>query len=56
MRTIQILDWLKKLNFENVQACQTLFEIPEKITAVEPVKDGWKGGFVVISAQKEVVI
>lgn len=53
----QILDWLKKLNFENVQACQTLFEIPEKITAVEPVKDGYgKGGFVVISAQKEVVI
>lgn len=51
--TEQILKWLKKLNFENIQTRQTLFKLPKKMTEVEPVKKGYrKGGFVVISAEK----
>lgn len=50
----QVLDWLKKLNYEHIKTCQTIFRNPKEITAIEPVKEGHgEGGFTVISAQKE---
>jgi len=50
----QVLEWLKLLNFGNVMTCQTVFNGTEKITSIEPVKDGHgEGGFAVISAKKE---
>ncbi|MCW3136769.1 MAG: methyltransferase domain-containing protein [Canidatus Methanoxibalbensis ujae] len=52
--TRQVLDWLKKLEFEYIKTCQTIFKDPKKITGIEPVKEGYgEGGFVVISAQKQ---
>ena len=49
----QVLDWLEDLRFGSIRVCQTIFENPEEIRAVEPVKDGYgKGGFVVIDAEK----
>jgi ubiquinone/menaquinone biosynthesis C-methylase UbiE len=53
----QVLEWLRKLGYGRIRICQTIFKNPEKITAIEPVKDGYgRGGFVVNSAQKEVEI
>jgi ubiquinone/menaquinone biosynthesis C-methylase UbiE len=53
----QVLDWLKKLGFEQIKTCQTIFKDPKKITAIEPVKESHgEGGFIVISAQKEVEV
>jgi len=52
--TRQVLDWLKNFEFEHIKTCQTIFKNPQKITAIEPVKEGHgEGGFTVISAQKE---
>ncbi len=51
----EVLDWLKKLEFGNIKTCQTLFKNLDRITAIEPVKEGYgEGGFVVISAQKNM--
>jgi hypothetical protein len=51
----QVLAWLRKSGYGHIRICQTIFKNPEKITAIEPVKDGYgRGGFVVISAQKDV--
>lgn len=51
----QVLDWLKKIGFDNIQTCQTIFKNPKEITMIEPVKEGYgEGGFIVISALKEV--
>ncbi|NQE44678.1 Ubiquinone/menaquinone biosynthesis C-methyltransferase UbiE [ANME-1 cluster archaeon GoMg2] len=50
----QVLVWLRELGYGHIRICQTIFKNPEKITAIEPVKDGYgRGGFVVISAQKD---
>ena len=50
--TRQVLDWLKKLEFECIKTCQTIFKNPQEITVIEPVKDGYGTGcFIVISAQ-----
>ena len=50
----QILEWLNTLEYDHIQAFQTIFHKPEEITALEPIKDGYgEGLFVVISAQKE---
>jgi ubiquinone/menaquinone biosynthesis C-methylase UbiE len=50
-----VLAWLRKSGYSHIRICQTIFKNPEKITAIEPVKDGYgRGGFVVISAQKDV--
>ena len=48
----QVLDWLKKLKFNNLQTVQTIFKNPSKIQSIEPVEEGFgKGLFVVISAE-----
>jgi len=51
----QVFNWLKELEFSHFKVCQTIFKTLDKISAVEPIKDGYgEGGFVVISAQKQV--
>ena len=48
----QVLDWLEKLEFDNLQTFQTIFENPYKIQSLEPIEEGFgKGLFVVISAE-----
>ena len=48
----QVLDWLKKLAFDNLQTVQTIFQNPDKIQSLEPIEEGFgKGLFVVISAE-----
>ena len=48
----QVLDWLKKLGFKNLQTVQTIFRNPDKIQSLEPIEEGFgKGVFVVISAE-----
>ena len=48
----QVLDWLKKLEFDNLQTVQTIFRNPDKIQSLEPIEEGFgKGPFVVISAE-----
>ncbi|HHT9109844.1 MAG TPA: class I SAM-dependent methyltransferase [Candidatus Brocadiaceae bacterium] len=50
----QVLDWLKKLEFDNLQTVQTIFKTTDKIQRLEPVEEGsGKGLFVVISAKKK---
>jgi len=50
---MEILDWLKKLEFNKIRICQTIFKEPKEILAIEDIKEGYgEGGFVVISAQK----
>lgn len=50
----EVLDWLKKLEFTNFKACQTLFKRLEEMQDIDSVKRGYKqGGFVVISALKK---
>ena len=47
----KVLDWLKKLAFDNLQTVQTIFKNPDKIQSLEPIEEGFgKGLFVVISA------
>ena len=49
----QVLDWLARLRYRQVRACQTLFKELSRITHLEPVRDGHgDGGFVVIAAHK----
>lgn len=46
----QVLDWLKKLGFNNLQTVQTIFRNFDEIRSLEPVEEGYgKGLFVVIS-------
>ena len=48
----QVLDWLKKLKFDNLQTVQTIFKNPGKIQSLELIEEGFgKGLFVVISAE-----
>ena len=48
----QVLDWLKKLDFGNLQTVQTIFKNPDEIKNLEPIEEGFgKGLFVVISAE-----
>ena len=48
----QVLDWLKKLEFDNLQTVQTIFKNSDKIQSLEPIEEGFgKGLFVVISAE-----
>lgn len=48
----QVMDWLKKLEFNNLQTVQTIFKNPSEIQSLEPIEEGFgKGLFVVISAE-----
>jgi len=47
-----VLDWLKKLKFDNLQTVQTIFKNPDEIQRLETIEEGFgKGLFVVISAE-----
>jgi SAM-dependent methyltransferase len=49
----EVLDWLSSLQFDRFGICQTIFNGPDEITDIEPVKEGYGGGgFVVIRARK----
>jgi ubiquinone/menaquinone biosynthesis C-methylase UbiE len=51
----QLIEWLTLLRFGAIKTYQTIFKNPEEMTALELVKEGHgEGGFVAISAQKEV--
>ena len=51
----QVIKWLREVGYDNIRTCQTIFKNPEEMTTIDPIKDGYgEGGFVVISAQKEV--
>ncbi|HHT9113266.1 MAG: methyltransferase domain-containing protein [Planctomycetes bacterium] len=48
----QVLVWLEKLEFDNLQIVQTIFKNPGEIQSLEPIEEGFgKGLFVVISAE-----
>ena len=50
----QVLGWLSESEHSHIEICQTIFENPERMTAIDAVRDGYgEGAFVVISAQKE---
>jgi SAM-dependent methyltransferase len=49
----QVLEWLARLNYRQVEICQTLFRELSDITHLEPVRTGHgEGGFAVLTAQK----
>jgi ubiquinone/menaquinone biosynthesis C-methylase UbiE len=49
----QLLAWLARLKYRQVEVCQTLFRDLTDITHLEPVRAGHgDGGFVVIAAEK----
>ena len=49
----QFTEWLQKAGFSDIKMCQTFYHIPEEITEIKEIKDGYgEGGFVVISARK----
>lgn len=51
---VQVIAWLQTVGFSAIRTRQTLFAFPEKITAVDPVKEGYgQGGFAVITGFKE---
>ncbi len=51
----KIVKLLEDNNFSNFSFYQTIFHLPEEIQAIEiPTKDYGKGGFVVISGEKNV--
>jgi ubiquinone/menaquinone biosynthesis C-methylase UbiE len=48
----QVIDWLKKIGFNNFETVQTVFKKPSEIQSLEPVEESFgKGLFVVISAE-----
>jgi SAM-dependent methyltransferase len=51
----QVLEYLDAAGYEHHRTLQTIFQNPEAITAIEPVKEGYgEGLFVVISADKSM--
>ncbi len=49
----QVSDWLRRLAYENLSTCQTIFKDIPKIADLEPVKPGHgEGIFVVIAGDK----
>jgi len=50
----QVMAWLQTVGFSAIRTCQTLFAFPEKMTAVDPVKEGYgQRRFAIITANKE---
>ena len=51
--TGQVMEWLARLGYLNLETRQTIFQDPETLTAPEPVHQGHGAGvFVVIAGQK----
>ncbi len=51
----EVIEWLRRMEYNNIKICQTIFKNPEEIGAIEQIKEGYgEGGFVVISSQKEM--
>jgi SAM-dependent methyltransferase len=49
----QVLELLRTVGFESIRLLQTIFNNPEAMTAIEPVREGCgEGLFVVVSADK----
>jgi ubiquinone/menaquinone biosynthesis C-methylase UbiE len=49
----RVLEWLKITGYNDIHIRQTIFRKPDKITVVEPIREGYgEGLFIVISAQK----
>ncbi len=49
----RVLEWLKITGYNDIHILQTIFRRPDKITVVEPIREGYgEGLFIVISAQK----
>jgi len=52
VKDVEVL--LKAMNYKNISCYQTVFKLPNKISSIEEPKKGYgKGGFVVISAEKD---
>ncbi|MCI0453682.1 MAG: class I SAM-dependent methyltransferase [Candidatus Dadabacteria bacterium] len=50
----EVVEWLRRMEHKNIKLRQTILKNPEKIRAIEPIKEGYgEGGFIVISSQKE---
>lgn len=48
----RVIDWLKKIGFNNFETVQTVFKKPNEIQSLEPVEESFgKGLFVIISAE-----
>jgi len=51
VKDVEVL--LKAMNYKNISYYQTVFKLPDKISSIEEPRKGYgKGGFVVISAEK----
>jgi SAM-dependent methyltransferase len=49
----QVIGFLRKAGFVEIQSCQTIFANPSEMIAPDPVRDGYgQGGFVVITGLK----
>lgn len=49
----QVIEFLQKAGFVDIQSCQTIFTGPTEMAAPDPVRDGHgQGGFVVLSGLK----
>lgn len=48
----RVIDWLKKIGFNNFETVQTVFKKPNEIQSLEPVEESFgKGLFVIISVE-----
>lgn len=53
LSVVEVVDILKKTGFSSFSIYQTLFTLPERMTAAQKPKKGFgKGGFVVLSGKK----
>jgi len=47
----------QRSEFCDIKICQTIFELPENLTSIQPIEEGYgEGGFVVSSAKKGMEI
>jgi len=50
---LDVLSWLRRFDFGEIEVFQTMFKKTSEIKEIEPVKEGYgEGGFVVISSKK----
>jgi ubiquinone/menaquinone biosynthesis C-methylase UbiE len=48
----QVLEWLKITGCNHIQLLQTIFNKPEEIIALEPIKEGYGEGFFVVNSAR----